>query len=87
MLETFESLDLDPAVVCLDESVLLHERGGFLALRAPGAARVCESLKQGGVRTDFRGDVLRFGPAPYLSDAQLVSAMEALGEVVRAVPG
>lgn len=84
LLETFESLDLDPAVVCLDESVLLHERGGFLALRAPGAARVCESLKQGGVRTDFRGDVLRFGPAPYLSDAQLVSAMEALGEVVRA---
>jgi kynureninase len=87
LLETFESLDLDPAVVCLDESVLLHERGGFLALRAPGAEKLSASLKQHGVRTDFRGDVLRFGPAPYLSDAQLVAAMEALGEVVRSPSG
>jgi hypothetical protein len=34
--------------------------------------------------TDCRGDVLRFGPAPYLSDRQLRDAMSALGEVVRA---
>ncbi len=87
LLETFESLDLDPTAVRADNSVLLHERGGFLALHAPGAARLCAALKQGGVSTDSRGDVLRFGPAPYLSDAQVVSAMEALGEVVRAVPG
>lgn len=84
LLETFESLDLDPTVVRTGDSVLLHERGGFLALRAPGAARLSASLKQGGVSTDFRGDVLRFGPAPYLSDAQLVSAMQMLGEVVSA---
>jgi len=30
-LETFESLDLDPTVVHADDSVLLHERAGFLA--------------------------------------------------------
>jgi kynureninase len=71
-------------VVCADDSVLLHERGGFLALGAPGTEWLSVSLKQGGVSTDSRGDVLRFGPAPYLSDAQLVSAMEVLGEVVRA---
>ena len=82
LLETFESLDLDPTTVRTDDSVLLHERGGFLALRAPGAARLSAALKEGGVSTDFRGDVLRFGPAPYLSDAQLVSAMELLGKVV-----
>ena len=87
LLETFESLDLDASVVRTDDSVLLHERGGFLALRAPGAEILSESLKQHGVRTDFRGDVLRFGPAPYLSDAQLVSAMEMLGEVVRLSSG
>ena len=84
LLETFESLDLDPTVVRVDRPVPLKERGGFLALRAPGAERLCMSLKQGGVSTDSRGEVLRFGPAPYLSDAQLVSAMEVLGEVVRA---
>jgi len=83
LLETFQSLDLDPTVVCADDLVLLHERGGFLALRAPGAEWLSVSLKQGGVSTDSRGDVLRFGPAPYLSDTQLVSAMEVLGEVVR----
>jgi kynureninase len=87
LFETFESLDLDPSVVRTDDSVLLHERGGFLALRAPGAEALSESLKQHGVRTDFRGDVLRFGPAPYLSDAQLLAAMEMLGEVVRLSPG
>ena len=29
-----------------------------------------------------RGEVLRMGPAPYLSDAQLVEAVTMLGEVV-----
>jgi kynureninase len=33
--------------------------------------------------TDARGDVLRLGPAPYLSDAQLLEAVGLLGEVVR----
>jgi hypothetical protein len=33
--------------------------------------------------TDARGDVLRFGPAPYLSDRQLQDAMAALGDAVR----
>jgi kynureninase len=33
------------------------------------------------VTTDHRDDVLRLGPAPYLSDAQLRDAIVALGEV------
>jgi kynureninase len=32
---------------------------------------------------DARGDVVRFGPAPYLSDAQLDRAIDALAEVVK----
>ena len=36
-----------------------------------------------GVLTDFRGELLRFGPAPYLSDRQLDDAMGLLGEVAR----
>ena len=34
--------------------------------------------------TDYRGDLLRLGPAPYLSDDQLRAAVAALGGVVRA---
>jgi hypothetical protein len=32
---------------------------------------------------DARGDSLRFGPAPYLADAQLRDAIGALGEIMR----
>ena len=33
--------------------------------------------------TDARGDVLRLGPAPYLSDRQLRDAIGILGGIVR----
>ena len=80
---TFLGLDLDPAVVRSDASVAPAGRGGFLALECADAGALSASLKERGVRTDFRGAWLRFGPAPYHSDRQLVDAMTALGEVVR----
>ncbi|MBM3777756.1 MAG: kynureninase [Acidimicrobiia bacterium] len=61
-----------------------ERRAGFLALRSPTAAELVRELKTRGVRADARGDVLRLGPAPYLSDRQLHEAIEALGEVVDA---
>ncbi len=79
----FDALDLDPGVVARDRAVPLGEIGGFLALRAPGAASLARELHARGVMVDTRGDVLRFGPAPYLSDAQLRDAIGTLGEVVR----
>lgn len=82
LARTFHELDLDSRVVSLDETVRMEDRGGFLALTAPDAGRLCAGLRERGVLTDFRGSTLRFGPAPYLSDAQLVTAMEALAEVV-----
>ena len=48
----------------------------------PAGERPREKLLERGVRTDYRNTVLRFGPAPYLSDAQLVDAMEMLADVV-----
>lgn len=83
LLETFLGLDLDPAVVRVRSEVAPEMRGGFLALEAPDAGTLCAGLLERGVRTDHRDGVLRFGPAPYLSDRQLVEAMEAFGEVVR----
>lgn len=81
----FDALDADPAVVARDRSIGLEEIGGFLVLRSPRAAELWRRLRDRRVRTDYRGDQLRLGPAPYLSDSQLEMAIEALGEVVRAL--
>ncbi len=55
---------------------------GFLALRAPDAPGLATALRERGVLTDARGELLRLGPAPYLSDAQLEAAVAVLAEVV-----
>ncbi len=60
----------------------MAELAGFLALETPRAGELCRALSERGVRTDHRGDVLRLGPAPYLSDAQLEEAVGRLAEVV-----
>lgn len=82
----FDGLDLDPAVVTRDRDAPLSEVAGFLALRSPMATDLTKRLKARGVWTDARREVLRFGPAPYLCDAQLRDAIAALREVVRESP-
>jgi kynureninase len=83
LASTFDALDLNPAVVSRDQACPLDEVGGFLALRSPVAASLVRALRTRGVSTDSRGEVLRLGPAPYLSDRQLRDAMGLLGEVAR----
>ena len=62
--------------------------GGFLAIRLPGtdglpdAGTVRSRLREAGILTDHRGDLLRLGPAPYLTDPQLDEAVEAFGRAV-----
>ena len=78
----FDGLDLDPKVIDRDRrSVPLEAMGGFLALRAPRASAISQALRRRGVWTDYRGEALRLGPAPYLSDDQLQTAIAILGEV------
>jgi kynureninase len=83
LASTFDAHDLDPALVSRDRDCPLEEVGGFLALRSPVATSLARSLHARGVWTDARGEVLRLGPAPYLSDRQLRDAIGVLGEVVR----
>jgi len=78
----FDALDADPRLIRRDQAVTLPELGGFLALQAPRAEELCRRLRDRGVAADYRADVLRLGPAPYLADEQLNAAMERLGEVV-----
>jgi kynureninase len=84
---SFDGLDLDPRTVRRDRDCELGEIGGFLALRSPVAGDLVRELRARGVLTDARADVLRLGPAPYLSDSQLRDAVGLLGEVVRARRG
>jgi kynureninase len=79
----FDRLDLDPRVVTRDRATPLAGVGGFLALRSSQAGEIEARLDARGVKTDHRGDVLRLGPAPYLRDDQLRTAIGHLGEVVR----
>ena len=83
LASAFDALDLDPAVLSRDRACPLDDVGGFLALRSPVAASLVRSLHARGVWTDARGELLRLGPAPYLSDRQLRDAMGLLEEVVR----
>jgi kynureninase len=76
--ERFDALSLPATVVTRERADAV---AGFLALVTPHAGRLQAELAARGVVTDSRGRYLRLGPAPYLSDAQLEAAMDALGEV------
>ncbi len=78
----FDALDLDPNLIDRDRrSAPLESIGGFLSLRAPRAAAISRALRERGVWTDYRGESLRLGPAPYVSDDQVRAALIALKEV------
>jgi kynureninase len=85
LIDAFDRLDLDPAAIARDRAVSLPELGGFLALRTARASEIVPALRARGVFSDSRADILRLGPAPYVSDIQLRDAMSALGEVVNGV--
>jgi kynureninase len=83
LARSFDALDADPAVIRRDQTVPLDQVGGFLALEAPAAGALAAALHREGVITDYRGKMLRLGPAPYLSDRQLTEAMTILGKTAR----
>jgi kynureninase len=66
------------------EAAGLDGVGGFLALEVKDAAEVMRRLRERGVLCDHRGSILRLGPAPYLTDAQLEDAMTRLWEAAGA---
>lgn len=58
------------------------ERGGFVAVKVPQAAKLVEALRARQIVTDARGELLRLGPAPYLLDSELDAAVAAVRELV-----
>ncbi len=77
-----EALDLDEHAARI-EPMPDDRRGGFLAIRSAYATDLSKALRRQGVLADARGQILRLGPAPYLTDEQLRRACEALGTVAR----
>ncbi len=61
-----------------------ERRGGFVAARVPQALAAVEALRAEGVHTDSRGELLRLGPAPYLSDAEIERGLDAVVRVLTA---
>ena len=80
-----DALDLPPELLSRRD-VPLPQLAGFLALDSPRAAELQRELARRGVLCDARGQVLRLGPAPYLSDDQLRQAVAILADAVRALP-
>jgi kynureninase len=78
------ALDLDPSKVRVVK-IAPDRRAGFLALRSPQAMQLVRALRQQAVFADSRGDILRLGPAPYVSDDQLQEAAAKLSRVVTRV--
>jgi len=83
----FDELDAPPSLITRERALPLSDFGGFLALRCGRAAQLQRALRDRGVLTDSRGERLRLGPAPYLSDEQLERAIALLGEALVAISG
>jgi selenocysteine lyase/cysteine desulfurase len=58
-----------------------EHRGGFVTLKTPCAAALKQGLRAAGVHTDVRGELLRFGPAPYVRAAELERAIAVLASL------
>lgn len=81
--DSFTALDLDAGKITLRDTDPVEHFGGFMALRSTQARELCASLHKKGVLTDARGDILRFGAAPYITRSQIDQAMGILSECVR----
>jgi len=85
LAEKFDELNLKESIISRNKNIDLKNIAGFLVLTSERASDICTGLKQRGVLTDFRGNALRFGPAPYISDNQIEQAINLLGEVVNSL--
>lgn len=80
--ELFLAKGFDHSLIRLTHEKPLEQNGGFLSLTSPHARDIRAKLMDNGVFTDARGEILRFGPAPYITSSQIEQAMDMLNKVV-----
>lgn len=78
----FKEKNFEHSVIRLTHEEPLERNGGFLSLTSPHAREIRAKLMENGVFTDARGEILRFGPAPYITTSQIKQAMDELEKVV-----
>jgi kynureninase len=84
LIDGFTALDVDPSLAQV-VSIPADRRAGFVAIQSPRAADLVAALRTRGLWADARGETLRLGPAPYVSDPQIDIAVEILGESLREI--
>ncbi|MGB0347301.1 MAG: hypothetical protein ACPGGA_07435, partial [Balneolaceae bacterium] len=78
----FLEMDFDPKKIKLKHNEPLSKNGGFVSLTSPKARELRADLLSRNVFTDARNEILRFGPAPYTTEAQISDVM---GELKKSV--
>jgi selenocysteine lyase/cysteine desulfurase len=81
----FREKNIEPSLIRLTHEEPLERNGGFLSLTSPKAREIRAQLMENGVFTDARGEILRFGPAPYITTSQIRQAMDELEKVVHGI--
>jgi kynureninase len=70
----------------LELEVPVNALAGFLALRSDRAAQLQHALREQHIWSDYRGDTLRLGPAPYVTDAQISEAAATVRALLKRRP-
>ena len=83
--ELFLGANFNPDIIRLKHQRPLEHNGGFLALHSPRAEQLRQLLLDQGVLTDSRGEVLRFGVAPYITAGQIEQAIDKLSGCIAKV--
>jgi kynureninase len=78
----FDKAGMPSDIIDRKRDIPLEKFGGFIVFYTKRAARITSELRQRNIFVDFRGENLRFGPAPYLSNRQLADSIVALKEIV-----
>jgi len=81
----FDENIFDPDTIKHANNRPIEETGGFLALRSPYARKLRQILLDNEVFTDARGEIIRFGPAPYTTSEQCLSAIDHLEKAVKSL--
>lgn len=82
LAEEFDKADFPSEIIYRQKELPLEEFGGFIVFYTKFANEITKELRNRNIFVDYRGNNLRFGPAPYLSNRQLSDAISALKEIV-----
>lgn len=78
----FLEADLNTKIADFNREISPEHIAGFFTVKTPHSAELNKLLFERDIFTDYRGDSLRFGPAPYISDLQIENMMDIFIEII-----